>query len=51
LPLAPDLANAIDTVVFVVHALYLQLQLVITPVTLTAFFRMLTVVLVPCQRQ
>lgn len=48
----PDLTNSIDTVVFVVHALYLQLQLVITPVTLTAFFRMLTLVLVPvvCRR-
>lgn len=52
LQLVPDLTNSIDTVVFVVHALYLQLQLVITPVTLTAFFRMLTLVLVPvvCRR-
>ncbi|CAI1181980.1 Uncharacterised protein [Serratia marcescens] len=52
LQLAPDFANAIDAVVFVVYALYLLLKQVITSVTLTAFFRMLMVVLVPvvCRR-
>lgn len=39
LQLAPDLTNAINTVVFVLHALYLLLQMVITLVTLTAFVR------------
>lgn len=50
--LAPDLTNAIDTVVFVVRALVLLLKQIIAQATLTTFFRMLTVVLVPvvCRR-
>lgn len=47
LQLAPDLSNVIDAVVFVVYALYLLLKKIITSVTLTAFFWMLMVVLVP----
>lgn len=38
--LAPDLANTIDAVVFVVHALYLLLQLFITLVAMAASVRM-----------
>jgi len=38
--LVPNLANTIDAVVFVVHELYLQLQLLITLVVMATFVRM-----------
>lgn len=52
LQLTPDLANTIDAVVFVVHALYLHFQLVVTLLPQATLLRMLTLLLVPviCRR-
>ena len=51
LQLAPDLAHTIHTVVFIIHALYLHLQQVIMPRSLTAPVRIAFMLLMPVIRR